>query len=170
MKEPAARATLRTLCARPFLPCVVLRLRERCMRAHPLRLAAALRARLAPPPSHARHAAPHARMASGASGAAAVAPASASATPPPHRGAFIVLEGADRAGKSTQCARLVASLRAAGVDAASWRFPDRASGCGQMIDAYLRSQSELDDAAVHLLFSANRWEKRCVRARAAVRA
>lgn len=27
-----------------------------------------------------------------------------------------------------------------------------------MIDAYLRSQSELDDHAIHLLFSANRWE------------
>lgn len=27
-----------------------------------------------------------------------------------------------------------------------------------MIDAYLRSQSEMDDHAVHLLFSANRWE------------
>jgi dTMP kinase len=27
-----------------------------------------------------------------------------------------------------------------------------------MIDAYLRSQSELDDRAIHLLFSANRWE------------
>ncbi len=27
-----------------------------------------------------------------------------------------------------------------------------------MIDAYLRSQTELDDRAVHLLFSANRWE------------
>ncbi|KAF8584051.1 P-loop containing nucleoside triphosphate hydrolase protein [Ramaria rubella] len=27
-----------------------------------------------------------------------------------------------------------------------------------MIDDYLRSQSELDDHAVHLLFSANRWE------------
>ena len=75
-----------------------------------------------------------------------------------------MLEGADRAGKSTQCARLVASLQAAGVDAAGWRFPDRTSGCGKMIDAYLKSQSELDDAAVHLLFSANRWEKRCARA------
>lgn len=27
-----------------------------------------------------------------------------------------------------------------------------------MIDAYLRSESELDDHAIHLLFSANRWE------------
>ncbi|THU90773.1 P-loop containing nucleoside triphosphate hydrolase protein [Dendrothele bispora CBS 962.96] len=27
-----------------------------------------------------------------------------------------------------------------------------------MIDAYLRSQSDLDDRVIHLLFSANRWE------------
>jgi dTMP kinase len=115
----------------------------------PLRCAAALRSRLA------RAAAPACRMAS------AAAPAGAEAAAAPPRGAFIVLEGTDRSGKSTQCARLVAALQAAGVDAAGWRFPDRTSGCGQMIDAYLRSQSELDDAAVHLLFSANRWEKRC---------
>ncbi|KDD74830.1 hypothetical protein H632_c1047p0 [Helicosporidium sp. ATCC 50920] len=29
-----------------------------------------------------------------------------------------------------------------------------------MIDAYLKSEVESDDAAMHLLFSANRWEKR----------
>ena len=31
-----------------------------------------------------------------------------------------------------------------------------------MIDAYLRSESDLDDHAIHLLFSANRWELACV--------
>ena len=35
---------------------------------------------------------------------------------------------------------------------------DRTTAIGQMIDSYLRSASELDDHAVHLLFSANRWE------------
>jgi hypothetical protein len=34
---------------------------------------------------------------------------------------------------------------------------------GKMIASYLDSKSELDDSAVHLLFSANRWEKRFVR-------
>ena len=29
-----------------------------------------------------------------------------------------------------------------------------------MINAYLTNSSELDDRAIHLLFSANRWEKR----------
>jgi dTMP kinase len=32
-----------------------------------------------------------------------------------------------------------------------------------MIDSYLRSEAELDDRAIHLLFSANRWELACVR-------
>lgn len=29
---------------------------------------------------------------------------------------------------------------------------------GKLIDAYLASGKDLDDRAVHLLFSANRWE------------
>ena len=87
------------------------------------------------------------------------------APPPTPRGAFIVFEGADRAGKSTQCAQLVEHLRGRGVEVEHWRFPDRTTAIGGMINAYLTSQADLDDAAVHLLFSANRWEKRCVRVR-----
>jgi dTMP kinase len=76
-----------------------------------------------------------------------------------------VLEGTDRSGKSTQVARLVKTLNESGVVAEAWRFPDRTTGVGAMIDSYLKATTELDDAAVHLLFSANRWEKRCVAAR-----
>jgi len=46
------------------------------------------------------------------------------------------------------------------IKAEMWRFPDRTTEIGTMIDAYLGRSKELDDAAVHLLFSANRWEKR----------
>ena len=46
------------------------------------------------------------------------------------------------------------------LDAELWRFPDRTTAIGKMINSYLTSQSDIDDAAVHLLFSANRWEKR----------
>ncbi|KAL8539856.1 hypothetical protein ACS0TY_001456 [Phlomoides rotata] len=42
----------------------------------------------------------------------------------------------------------------------SWRFPSRNTGVGQMISSYLANDSHLDDHAIHLLFSANRWEKR----------
>lgn len=35
---------------------------------------------------------------------------------------------------------------------------DRTTQTGKMIDNYLQNKSELDDHAIHLLFSANRWE------------
>lgn len=76
------------------------------------------------------------------------------------RGALIVFEGADRAGKTTQCKMLVDYLNAHGMVTEFWRFPDRTTAIGKMIDSYLGSQTDIDDAAVHLLFSANRWEKR----------
>ena len=37
-------------------------------------------------------------------------------------------------------------------------YPDRTTTIGKMIDNYLQSKAELDDRAIHLLFSANRWE------------
>ena len=79
---------------------------------------------------------------------------------PPSRGAFIVLEGADRAGKSTQCQMLLDHFKSQGIDAELWNFPDRTTSIGTMINSYLTSKSDIDDAAVHLLFSANRWEKK----------
>jgi dTMP kinase len=35
---------------------------------------------------------------------------------------------------------------------------DRTTGTGHLIDAYLHGTTDLDDHAIHLLFSANRWE------------
>ncbi|CAI9106061.1 OLC1v1005119C1 [Oldenlandia corymbosa var. corymbosa] len=75
------------------------------------------------------------------------------------RGALIVLEGLDRCGKTSQSARLLSSLEGLRYSVESWRFPDR-TGVGLMISSYLSNQSQLDDHAIHLLFSANRWEKR----------
>jgi len=74
------------------------------------------------------------------------------------RGAFIVIEGLDRSGKSTQTSLLHDRLQASGRPVKLLKFPDRTTAIGQMIDSYLRSQSDLDDRAIHLLFSANRWE------------
>lgn len=37
--------------------------------------------------------------------------------------------------------------------------PDRTTPIGQMIDAYLQQNKDLEDHTVHLLFAANRWEK-----------
>lgn len=79
---------------------------------------------------------------------------------PMKRGALIVLEGLDRCGKTTQCGRLVSFLEGKGLPVEAWRFPDRNTDIGRMISSYLTNNSQLDDNAVHLLFSANRWEKR----------
>uniref|UniRef100_A0A5B7C328 Thymidylate kinase n=1 Tax=Davidia involucrata TaxID=16924 RepID=A0A5B7C328_DAVIN len=76
------------------------------------------------------------------------------------RGAFIVLEGLDRSGKTSQSSRLLSYLEGLGYSVESWRFPDRDTGVGQMISSYLANKSQLDDHTIHLLFSANRWEKR----------
>ena len=91
------------------------------------------------------------------------------------RGKLIVFEGLDKAGKSTQCTRLVENLEKDNVAVKYIRFPgrthdrdvtsdltdylsDRTTPIGKMIDSYLRSQSNQEDHVIHLLFSANRWE------------
>ncbi|XP_038050788.1 thymidylate kinase-like [Patiria miniata] len=74
------------------------------------------------------------------------------------RGALIVFEGCDRAGKSTQCRKLVEALQAKGKAAEAMRFPDRTTVIGKTIGSYLEKKMEMQDNAVHLLFSANRWE------------
>ena len=74
------------------------------------------------------------------------------------RGAFILLEGVDRCGKTTQCGLLLKHLLSLSMAAVALRFPDRTTQVGKLIDGYLQSGADLDDRAVHLLFSANRWE------------
>jgi dTMP kinase len=39
------------------------------------------------------------------------------------------------------------------------RFPDRTTGIGEMLQRYLSGRTRVEDHAVHLLFSSNRWEK-----------
>jgi dTMP kinase len=77
------------------------------------------------------------------------------------RGAFILFEGMDRCGKSTQVQLLRQHLQAASSSSAveDIRFPNRDSHVGQLINSYLSSASNLNDQAIHLLFSANRWEQ-----------
>ncbi|XP_008048029.1 thymidylate kinase isoform X4 [Carlito syrichta] len=75
------------------------------------------------------------------------------------RGALIVLEGVDRAGKTTQCCKLVEALCDAGQRAQMLRFPERSTEIGKLLSSYLEKKSEIEAHAVHLLFSANRWEQ-----------
>ena len=74
------------------------------------------------------------------------------------RGAFILFEGIDRCGKTTQSKLLAETLRKEGSKIEMMRFPDRTTTVGKMIDAYLKMGIDLHDKAIHLLFSANRWE------------
>jgi hypothetical protein len=45
-----------------------------------------------------------------------------------------------------------------GLPTLAGRPKDRTTPIGQMIDSYLKSQLDMDDHVIHLLFSANRWE------------
>ena len=81
------------------------------------------------------------------------------------RGAFILFEGIDRCGKSTQSKLLADYLATSspkvdrgGGGAELIRFPNRESCIGQLINSYLASTSNMNDNTIHLLFSANRWE------------
>lgn len=75
------------------------------------------------------------------------------------RGLFIVLEGLDRSGKSTQCKKLTDYFSSRNLPCELVNFPNRQIQTGKMIDQYLTSSDvKLCDQAIHLLFSTNRWE------------
>jgi len=74
------------------------------------------------------------------------------------RGALIVIEGCDRSGKTTQCKKLVSLLRDKDISAEYMNFPDRTTPIGKLINDYLTKKEDFPDKAIHLLFSANRWE------------
>lgn len=98
------------------------------------------------------------------------------------RGALIVFEGCDRSGKTTQCQRAMKWFEQNDKQAYFMRFPgfthfyiqiqycktilylifcvilDRTTVIGSLINKYLVCNTELEDHAIHLLFSANRWE------------
>lgn len=73
------------------------------------------------------------------------------------RGRFIALAGIDRAGKTTQAARLVERLGAT-RPVLALRFPDYTSPSGQLLRQYIDGGTTLDARTAHLLFCANRAE------------
>ena len=72
------------------------------------------------------------------------------------RGLFIVFEGLDRSGKSSQKALLAEQLKAREIAFPNWESTES----GKLLDKYLNNKNEFEicDEAVHLLFSMNRWE------------
>ncbi|GMH43506.1 hypothetical protein BSKO_11428 [Bryopsis sp. KO-2023] len=79
---------------------------------------------------------------------------------PQPRGAFILFEGVDHSGKTTQAKRLAQALNDRDVNAEFWNFPDRNTGLGKIITSYLSGTTDCEPDMVHLLFAANRMEKR----------
>lgn len=74
------------------------------------------------------------------------------------RGVFVVLEGTDRVGKSTQAKLLADALgRIYGSETYLIRFPDRSTTIGECINRYLSDKVDLNPQAIHLLFTANRF-------------
>ena len=75
------------------------------------------------------------------------------------RGAFIVFEGIDRSGKTTQCQLLTKALNKVKAESAiHLHFPNRDTPIGRVIDLYLNKKIHLTPEAVQLLFAADRRE------------
>lgn len=75
-------------------------------------------------------------------------------------GKLIVFEGGDRSGKSTQCQLLVDALLRANYSCSLYKFPNRDTEIGLLIDLCLKKELVLPPEALCLLFAANRYECR----------
>ncbi|ELP92632.1 thymidylate kinase, putative [Entamoeba invadens IP1] len=73
------------------------------------------------------------------------------------RGILVVLEGIDQCGKSSASVSVCQKLNSEGIKSVTQPFPDRSTAVGKLIDDFLHGKN-LPQQAVHLLYSANRWE------------
>jgi dTMP kinase len=77
------------------------------------------------------------------------------------KGKIIVLEGTDKAGKTSQSRMLAETLKALGKVCVILDFPDYTTPIGMEIKSFLEGKRDNYTPEVkHLLFSANRWEKK----------
>jgi dTMP kinase len=76
------------------------------------------------------------------------------------RGIFVVIEGLDRCGKSTQLKNSVEYFKENKIECIELTFPDRTTLIGKQINDYLQNKNQLNDETIHLLYSLNRWEKK----------
>jgi dTMP kinase len=76
------------------------------------------------------------------------------------KGKIIVLEGTDKAGKTTQSRMLAEALKVLGKVCVVIDFPDYTTPIGMEIRAFLDGKRDYPPEAMHLLFSTNRWEKK----------
>ena len=78
------------------------------------------------------------------------------------RGLFIVFEGLDRSGKSTQVKKLHAFFDQQKQPVKSICYPNRDGQSGELLNNYLKCSKKADigHEVAHLLFSMNRWEEK----------
>lgn len=76
------------------------------------------------------------------------------------RGYVVAIEGIDAAGKNTQSQILFRLLVTKGVKATRMSFPDYETAIGREIKSFLSGEKSYPVELQHLLFAANRWEKR----------
>lgn len=75
-----------------------------------------------------------------------------------HRGKIIVIEGIDKAGKTTQANLLLKKLK--GKKYVKFDFPDYSTPVGIEIKQFLDGKRDYSDEVKMMLLSANRWEKK----------
>jgi dTMP kinase len=73
---------------------------------------------------------------------------------------LIVVEGCDKAGKSTQTQMLADRLKKEGLSIATMAFPQYSTKIGDEIRAFLHGEKDYPAEVRHMLLSANRWEKK----------
>lgn len=73
---------------------------------------------------------------------------------------LLVIEGPDKAGKSTQARMLKDALTRMGYRCAIMSFPDYSTPLGREIERFLQGKREYPLQVKHMLLSANRWEKK----------
>lgn len=75
-----------------------------------------------------------------------------------NRGLFIVFEGCDNSGKTTQINMLLNKLNNENIVVKQMSFPNRKTEIGSLLNLHLNKTKILSPKVSHLLFSANRWE------------
>jgi dTMP kinase len=74
------------------------------------------------------------------------------------RGKIIAIEGIDQSGKNTQTRLLANRLKKNGAGVSTISFPIYNSPSGRQIRRFLQGKQEYPAAALHMLYSLNRWE------------
>lgn len=76
------------------------------------------------------------------------------------KGLFICVEGLDQSGKKTQVSLLIKRLKEQGFQVEETSFPDYNTPIGKKIKAFLGGKREYDVHVRHILYTANRWERK----------